>query len=249
MEEMMQDLHIHTIYSDGNSSLEKIYSQATENKIEIGISDHILCKTMPDKDSVLNYFDKLEKYHVLKGGEIDLGETGILDDILVSKADYIIGSIHNIKLDNQNIKFGKYFDSRDRNKKLNADFIFNDYECCKALEKILLVVTKELRQNPIDILGHCTVNPFYEQVNSKFKYEWEEEIILICASTNTAIEISGLWVAPNVDFIKKAINKGVKVTFGSDCHRTYSPRYLEYFNFVSEIINLKKGDVLKIEKR
>lgn len=108
-----------------------------------------------------------------------------------------------VRINNENIRLGKYFDSRDQKKLLNIDFIFRDYICCKALEKILFVINKELNDNPIDILGHCTVNPFYEQVNFPYKYEWGKEIISICKSTDTAIEISGLWIEPNVDFIKK----------------------------------------------
>lgn len=246
---MIQDLHIHTIYSDGINTVEEIITKATEIGIEIGISDHILCKKMPDKKNVLNYFESLAQYPVLKGGEIDLGETGIIDDCIISKADYIIGSIHSIRIKNDYIKLGKYFDYRDHKKILNNNFIFNDYVCCNALDEILIIIEKELSQNHIDILGHCTVNPFYEQVNSKFRYEWENELISICKSFNIAVEISGLWIEPDVDFVQKAIDNNVKVTFGSDCHGKYSSLYLDYFYFISKTINLKEGDVLKIAKK
>lgn len=246
---MIQDLHIHTIYSDGFDTIENVLQEATENRIEVGISDHILCKKMPEKKNVLRYFDTLDNYSVLKGGEIDLGETGIIDDLIITKADYIIGSIHSVKLKDNYIKLGKYFDDRDHKKILNGNFVFNDYLCCCALEKILITIQNELSQNQIDILGHCTVNPFYEQVNSKFRYEWEDELISICSSSQTAIEISGLWIEPSVDFVQKAINKNVKVTFGSDCHTKYSTLYLDYFHFISKTVNLKEGDVLKIAKK
>ena len=86
---MVQDLHIHTIFSDGIDTIEEIIFKATEIGIEIGISDHIFCKKMPDKKSVSKYFELLDQYPVLKGGEIDLGESGIIDDYIISKSDYI----------------------------------------------------------------------------------------------------------------------------------------------------------------
>lgn len=246
---MIQDLHIHTIYSDGFDTIENIIQKATENKMEIGISDHIFCKKMAEKKSVLRYFEILDNYPVLKGGEIDLGEPSAMDESIISKADYIIGSIHSVKLNDNYIKLGKYFDERDHKKILNSNFIFDDYLCCSALEKILTTIRNELSQNCIDILGHCTVNPFYEQVNSKFRYEWEDELISICKASHTAIEISGLWLEPGADFVQKVINNNVKVTFGSDCHTKYSVLYLDYFHFISKTINLKEGDVLKIAKK
>lgn len=246
--DMIQDLHIHTIYSDGVDTIDNILQKATKNNIEVGISDHILCKKMPTKKNVFRYFETLDNYPVLKGGEIDLGETGIIDDLIISKADYIIGSIHSVRFNDNYIKLGKYFDDRDSKKILNSNFVYDDYLCCCALEKILKTIENELSQNYIDILGHCTVNPFYEQVNSKFRYEWENELISICKLSNTAIEISGLWIEPGADFVQKALNKHVKVTFGSDCHTKYSTEYLDYFHFISKSVNLKEGDVLKIAK-
>lgn len=247
--DMIQDLHIHTIYSDGFDTIENILQKATENEIVVGISDHIFSKKMPERKNVLRYFEMLDQYPVLKGGEIDLGETGIMDDSIISKADYIIGSIHGVKINDNYIKLGKYFDDRDHKKILNSNFVFDDYLCCSALEEILITIQNELSQNCIDILGHCTVNPFYEQVNSKFRYEWENELISICKSSNTAIEISGLWMEPSADFMQKVINKDVKVTFGSDCHTKYSALYLDYFYFIRKTVNLKEGDVLKIAKK
>ena len=222
---------------------------AHQQNIQIGVSDHILCKKMCDKSSIIKYFKTLDEYPVFKGAEIDLGETGALDDYLIDNSDYIIGSIHNIRMNDENIKFGKYFDSRAGEQILNRDFVFSDNTCCKALENILLVIRKELTTNPIDILGHCTVNPFYEQVNSKYKYEWEQELITLCKSTETAIEISGLWMEPSIDFIKRAIDRKVKVTFGSDCHELYSDKYFDYYFFIFHELGLSERDVKRIGKR
>lgn len=244
----MQDLHIHTIFSDGQVSVEDICSKANEYGIEIGISDHILCKGMRTKESVLSYLEYLARYPVLKGGEIDLGETGIINDKIVSNIDYIIGSIHSVNIGNQIVKLGKYFDYRDKRKILSDKYLFDDYVCSKALETILSILNDELSDNPIDILGHCTVNPFYEQVNAKFKYEWENEVIEICKKNNVAIEISGLWIEPSIDFIRRVINNNVKVTFGSDCHTKYDSSYFDYYNYIKNILNLKEGDVLKVVK-
>lgn len=244
----MQDLHIHTVFSDGEKTISQIYGKSQIYGIEIGISDHILCKKMCDKSSVVNYLDILSKYPVLKGGEIDLGETGIIDDVILSKSDYIIGSIHSVDIGGQTIRLEKYFDCRDKWKILHKDFIFDDLICCKAMDVILDTVRNELSANPITIIGHCTVNPFYEQVNSKYRFEWENELISICKANNTAIEISGSWIEPSVDFIRRALVQKVKVSFGSDCHTDYTNKYLDYYSFIARHTNIEERDVLKIGK-
>lgn len=242
----MQDLHTHTVLSDGTSTIDEIYRESQVYGIEVGISDHILCKKMCDRASVVNYLDTLSGYPVLRGGEIDLGETGILDDLIVSKSDYIIGSIHSVDVGNQKVKLGKYFDYRDKGKILHTDYIFDDYTCCKALDVIWDTVRNELSANPITILGHCTVNPFYEQVNAKYRYEWENELIALCKTNNTAIEISGLWIEPCIDFIKRSLKNKVKISFGSDCHTQYTKNCMDYFNFILQNVNIEEGDTLTI---
>lgn len=245
----MQDLHIHTTFSDGQESVGAIFEKSQKLGVEFGISDHILCKKLVNKDDILNYFTYLSEYPVLAGCEIDLGQTGIIDDYITSKADYIIGSIHNVEIDGEYIRLGAYFDYRSKKKLLSTKYIYSDYFCCKALEKILKTINYETLHNPIDILGHCTVTPFFQQVNEKFKFEWENELISICKSNKVALEISGLWVEPGIDLIARAINNGVKVTFGSDCHTQYSQEYFEYFIYAAKTIGIKKEDVLKIVKK
>ncbi len=234
--------------SDGNDTIENIVSKAQKYGFEIGISDHILCKKLPYVESVLSYLNHLSRFPVLKGGEVDLGEAKYINDAITSKIDYIIGSIHSVKIGDSVIKFGKYFDYRDKRKILNKQFIFYDYMCCTALETILNTLSVEFSRCPIDILGHCTVNPFYEQVNVKFRYEWENEVISLCKAHNVAIEISGLWIEPSIDFIKRAVEKNAKVTFGSDCHTKYARSFLDYYYFAKKVVPIKNGDVLKIVK-
>lgn len=245
---LVNDLHIHTVFSDGICSVEDILKDTDCNNYQLGISDHIFCKKLPNKSDVLNYIKMIEQFPVLKGGEIDLGEIGIIDDYVYSGLDYLIGSIHNIRINGANIKLGKYFDYRDKKRILNKDFVFDDYMCCKALDNILKVIEKDLNNNSINILGHCTVNPFYEQVNVKYRYQWENEVISICKKHGTAIEISGLWIEPEIGFICRVIKNGVKLSFGSDCHREYSNAYWDYFNFANENIKFKNGDLYRIEK-
>lgn len=50
-------------------------------------------------------------------------------------------------------------------------------------------------------------------------------------------------------FHKKAIERGIKVTFESDCHTLYSNKYFEYFNFVSRELKISEKEVKIIEKK
>lgn len=41
---MVQDLHTHTVFSDGIDNVARISRYAHQHNIQIGIADHILCK-------------------------------------------------------------------------------------------------------------------------------------------------------------------------------------------------------------
>jgi DNA polymerase (family 10) len=103
------DLHCHTDWSDGSSSLEEMVTAAQRLGYEyIGITDHSGSVKVANglsaerMDAQIRRIEKLNesgKYsvHVLCGSEVDILPDGRLDydDSLLSRLDYTIGSIHS----------------------------------------------------------------------------------------------------------------------------------------------------------
>lgn len=65
----MVDLHIHTIYSDGDKTIEEILKLCAEKKIEyISITDHNTCKVYDDE---LLKNNNVFKRKIIKGVEMN----------------------------------------------------------------------------------------------------------------------------------------------------------------------------------
>ena len=65
----MVDLHIHTIYSDGDRTIDEILKMCEEKKLEyISITDHNTCKAYYDQSLKNN---KIFKGKIIKGVEMN----------------------------------------------------------------------------------------------------------------------------------------------------------------------------------
>lgn len=64
----MVDMHIHTIYSDGDKTLEEILKKCEEKKLDyISITDHNTCKQYEDKALK----EKIFSGKIIKGVEMN----------------------------------------------------------------------------------------------------------------------------------------------------------------------------------
>ncbi len=101
------DLHVHTDWSDGKETLEGVINRAKELGYEyIGISDHSQSSRIANGLTPERLFAQMEKARELEknaggikvfvGCEVDILEDGRLDfpDLVLSKLDYVIASIH-----------------------------------------------------------------------------------------------------------------------------------------------------------
>lgn len=62
----MVDMHIHTVYSDGDKTINEVLKKCEEKKLEyISITDHNTCKA---------YEDELLKNNTIFNGKIVMGE-------------------------------------------------------------------------------------------------------------------------------------------------------------------------------
>lgn len=89
------DLHLHTDWSDGLSSIEEMVEKADELGYEyIGISDH----SYFFKDRILEQKKAIKSRKVLHGLEVNILKDGSLDieDEILKTLDYVIAGIHSL---------------------------------------------------------------------------------------------------------------------------------------------------------
>jgi DNA polymerase (family 10) len=107
LDDLKGDLHIHTKFSEGKYSLDKMVNAAQELDYEyIAITDHSQSQKIAngmDIDTLKQQWDAIDdisgKYNIkiLKGAEVDILPDGTLDypDDVLKKLDIVIGSVHS----------------------------------------------------------------------------------------------------------------------------------------------------------
>ncbi len=101
------DLHSHTTLSDGKSSLEEMADAARERRYSyLAITDHSASHGFGDDVSAERLWERIEevheldqklpRFHLLAGSEINIGLDGGLDypDDLVAALDWVVASVH-----------------------------------------------------------------------------------------------------------------------------------------------------------
>ncbi len=223
------DLHTHTTFSDGDASVEQLLAIAGRQGYQLGISDHIFCPSYNDDfDQIEHYFDALQDYPVFIGVEGNIGDLIQWPERLVPKFDYVIASVHAVQYKGEKLFLSQYFGRRAGHRP-DCQLDYDPSASPAILTDVLGQIESTFRATRVDILGHCTVLPFYEDlIGSVFLEDWEREVIALCRKYGVAIEISGMWREPSRAFLEKALRAGVNFSFGSDCHRLSESCNLEY---------------------
>ncbi len=229
---MRVDLHNHTtLCNHAEGTMEEYVKKAIEMKIDVfGFSEHAPMDFDPNyrmnlslKDFYENEVKNLkEKYkndiEILLAYEVDFMQdrTLMLDEILNSDVDYLIGSVHFIQEKNSDLWgfdnpefIGKY-------KEKNIDDIWTDY--FRAIEEMA-------KSGYFDIVGHL-------DLIKVFKYLPNKDIRLIAKDALTAIKKSGMVLEINAAGLRKPITEpypsknllelayemNIPITFSSDAH-------------------------------
>lgn len=190
------DLHVHSNFSDGTSSLEEIAEFAISLGYEyIGICDHSMSvkyagglgiDELREKNKLIDRLNsKFENFKLLKGAEVDILQDGSLDypDELLKELDFVVASIHIWKK--------------------NEDATLR---ICKAME------------NPyVTIIGH----PTGRLIGQREGYNVDIDTIIEKAyETKTFIEINAYY--ERLDFndvnAKKGKDRGVLFAINTDAH-------------------------------
>lgn len=247
---LIYDLHTHSTFSDGDATVEYLANKASEKGYALGVSDHIYCGTLDTEEQMKIYFDTLDRYDVFKGVEANIGTDFALPDSLMSRLDYCIASVHSVSdRDGKLLRLSKYFGWRCGH---SDDYVWksNRSDSEFLLEESLRQINESFSTQRVDILGHCTVTPFYTDLDgTQFQIDFENELLSLCKKYNVALEISGLWKEPSLRVIMKAKENGLKFSFGSDCHWLSEVCDLEYVHEMIEKAHIEDKDLFIPHKR
>ncbi|MBF0522476.1 MAG: PHP domain-containing protein [Candidatus Omnitrophica bacterium] len=205
LENIRQDCHIHTSWTDGKHSIEEIFEKAEEQKLElIALTEHIRKESTYFKDFFREADQKRQKRNLRVWIGIEtkvMDESGLLDVTPedLSLAEIVLGSVHRIPYQ------GDFVDPL----KLGPE---------KSLEEEFRYSMAMIKAKGIHVLAH----PFGMSLkhHKNFSMQHLEEIIRAIAKTEIAFEWNARYM--NEDFFKAARMFCHKynpcVSLGSDMH-------------------------------
>ncbi len=233
--------HCHSIFSDGNDTIEEIIKEAITQKLEaIGISDHAPLKIDCECNMPLSKFNKYineieqlkQKYNqikIYKGLEIDwLEDKQNLDYINLEKLDYSIGSIHFMKVAKDTYKPVDY--KKEFQIETVKDYFDGDFN--KYILKYLDDIKKMITDNSPTIIGHIDLYKKFNKGETLFKedtpqmLEKIEEILEIAKTKNIAIELNTGGISrgyidepyPSIKILQMCYYRGINTIISSDAH-------------------------------
>lgn len=213
------DLHIHSKFSDGDSTIQEIASAARAKKLFIaGVADHYASSYAAHgrmgRGKVKDYVGQLEAAGLLKGVEVDIYEDGAVSIDPSEKGffDYVIGGVHEV----------------------DGVAFWGDPSPIPHPERFVEVVreavVEAIEEGLVDVVAHLTWLP--EDIRgmeaSLISDDWVESVVRAAASRGVAIEVNGSWMVPDERVVKRCLKEGVKISLGSDAHRASDVGNLSY---------------------
>jgi histidinol phosphatase-like PHP family hydrolase len=214
----LEDLHIHSYYSDGGSSIGEIAQRAAFLNLKtIAIADHfwpslgsrkgginIIEQRRHDIETSRNDYPDLT---ILDAAEVDIQSNGELAPVAggLEQFDLIIGSFH------------WYTDSST---------------WASAL-------VQALRRNEFQILGH------WDGYLSSYREEDGRMAAKALSETGVAIELNGRYSVEYVGFLELAKSAGCFFTLGSDSHHVSTVGDLEFQKRLASDLNLS---IMRIDR-
>jgi DNA polymerase (family 10) len=225
-DDLRGDFHMHTLWSDGDDTVEEMIAAAAARGYEYhAISDHSQGRGRRfglDPRQVLVQRAEIEalgarhRIRTLCASEVDILPDGTLDfdDDVLARLDLVIGSVHSAT-------------SQSR-EQMTARLI-------RACE------------NPyVTVIGHPTGRRFDGSPGYEFDYD---AVFAAAARTGTALEIDGQ--AARLDLpaplARRAKSFGVTFTLDSDAHRTGDLKAVEFAVGQARRAGLEKSDVLNAQ--
>ena len=202
LKDLRGDLHAHTTYSDGTSTIEEMVEHAAGLGYEyIGLSDHSPSQRIAhglDRDRLEQKIEEIEHLRkrrrnqaprILIGAEVDILGDGKLDypDDILARLDVVVAAIHSW-----------FRHSKDETTGRLADALANPH---------------------VDILAHPTSRLIGSREPLDFDFE---RILNVALKAGAALEINGSMyrLDLNDSMARAAQEAGVLLAIGSDAHST-----------------------------
>lgn len=218
------DLHMHTNWSDGTSSIESMvyaaknlgyeYIAITDHseslKIAKGLSKAELSRQMEVLERLRTELDGIQ---VLSGIELEILKDGSLDydDSILSSLDLIIASVHSA--------FGQ------------------------PKDVMTARIVKAIRSGRVDIIAH----PTGRVLGRRFGYDVDLDVVIKeAAKHNVALEINSYPERMDLDstWARKAAESGVYIAINSDAHNVEELKFISYGLDVARRAWLEQADVI-----
>jgi histidinol-phosphatase (PHP family) len=254
---MRIDLHNHTtLCNHANGTMEEYIQKAIGLGIDIfGFSEHAPMKNFEDgyrlklEDKAIyekNVLDLKMKYakdiEILLGYEVDfLQGDYILDEIIGSDVDYIIGSVHY--LDDwgfDNPAFIKEYEKRD------IDTIWQEYFQANELMA---------KSGKFDIVGHMDLMKVFRFLPKKEIKTLALQTLKTIKKANMVLEINSSGFRkpikeqyPSQDILEVAYELNIPITFGSDAH-SIEQVGLYYEDVVTLAKSIGYNEAIRFSKR
>lgn len=232
---ILQDLHVHTCFSDGKHTPEQIAEAAYEMGVQkLGFSDHGYTsfdnRYCIRKEDEQVYFDTVSKLKEKYCGKMEI-LCGIERDIYCDKTDvpydYVIGSVHYIKCKDKMYDVDGALDDIKEMVKLYFDGDIYGY--CEAYFES---VSKVLEETDADIIGHFDLltkfnekEPLIDETNPRYRAAWKKAIDALLPynkpfEINTGAISRGYRTTPypSLEMIKYIFENGGKLVLNSDSH-------------------------------
>ena len=202
LQDIKCDLHVHTNYSDGSSTIQELIQKAKSlNYQYIAITDHSKSRKISRGLSIkqlqkqIKEIDKINSFKILKGAEVDILRNGYLDypNSILKQLDIVIATIHS------SFKLSKI----------------------EQTNRIL----KALQNKHVNILAHPTGrliqrrNPYPIDLQKIYEFAKDNNKLLEINSYPERLDLNAI-------NIKEALQNKVKLVISTDAHSTQGLNYM-----------------------
>lgn len=234
---MSQDLHTHTCFSDGKNTPEEMVKAAIEKGLDvIGISDHSY--TFFDKsycipkEMICTYRKAIAALRNLYAEEIEV-RCGIEQDYYSAEStqgyDYVIGSVHYLKLGEEYVPVDESADML-----LDAAKRYFDGDIYCVVEEYFRTVADVVRKTGCSLIGHFDVitvfqerKRIFDENHPRYRAAWQQAVDELL-KTGVPFEINTGAVSrgyrtepyPSAEIQAYIRSYGGKLVPSSDAHQT-----------------------------
>ncbi|GAB4437206.1 MAG: DNA polymerase/3'-5' exonuclease PolX [bacterium] len=202
------DIHLHSTYSDGGETIEKMaeaciklgyeYMVVTDHSQSLRIAKGLDIERLKRQwDEIDSLNKKYSNFKIFKGSEVDIKKDGSLDypDEVLKELDFVIASVHS----------GFKEDEASMTRRV-----------IKAME------------NPyVTVIGH----PTGRIINLRDPYNLNlKEILVAARETKTFLEMNAYFERLDLNDVNARMAKeyGVKLCLGTDAHNTFQLKYMRF---------------------